>query len=189
MAQKQRKRRIYIIDPEFQYGFIRKISMIAVLIIVMSLFFLATVHQLYGSVQIEVAQPDPFAVSESITTLPQQISILKLLLPVMLICLLVTVVAIFFWGVIISHRMAGPLYRMRQTLDQMAQGDLSVEIRLRRKDDFKSLAENINNLKKRWRIQIKELKELGRRLETGDEEMQKKHWSQFSQMLASFKTD
>ena len=45
---------------------------------------------------------------------------------------------------------------------------------MRRKDDFKSLAENINNLQKRWRIQIKELKELCRRLEADDEEMQKK---------------
>ncbi|MBL7181359.1 MAG: methyl-accepting chemotaxis protein [Pseudomonadota bacterium] len=188
MTKGPHQRQTYIVDPEFQYGLIRKLAMIAVMIIVMSLAFLVVAHHLYGDVQIEVSQPDPFAVSESLTTLPVQISLFKLLWPVLAICVLVTLVVIFFFGVIISHRMAGPIYRIRHTLDQMVQGELGGEIRLRSKDDFKSLAENVNTLKKSWQIQIKELKELCQKLETGDEDMQKKHLKRLNEILATFKT-
>jgi methyl-accepting chemotaxis protein len=188
MNQKQYKSRIFIVDPEFQYGLIRKIAIIGVLIILMSLSFMATVQQLYGDVQIAVAQPNPFAVSENISTLPEQISIFKLLWPVLLICLIVTLAIIFIFGLIISHRMAGPIFRMRFVIEQMAHGDLGNKIRLRKKDDFKSLAATINNLNKSWQMQIKEIKELCQKLEAGDDERQKKIQDQLNEILYTFKT-
>ena len=187
MTHEMYKRRLYLVDPEFQYGLIRKISIIAVLIIVMSLFFLAIVHQLYGDVQIEVVQPDPFAVSGSVTTLPAQATLLKLIWPVLLICVVVALVFTFFYGVVISHRMAGPIYRIRKVLDQMAQGDLSAQIQLRRKDDFNALAASINSLIKSWRLQIEELKKLGRDMETADGQIQIENLNRFNEILATFK--
>jgi HAMP domain-containing protein len=189
MGERKYKRRVYIVDPDFQYGLIRKLSMIAVLVIAMSFAFLGTVHQLYGDLEIEVTQPDPFAGSESVTALPEKISLFKLLWPVMLVCVMVTLGLAFFFGVIISHRMAGPIYRMRRTLEKIYQGDLRGEIRLRKKDDFKSLAENINNLSKSWTTQIKELKELGRKFESGDADMQKETIHRFNAILSTYKTE
>jgi len=153
----------------------------------MSLSFLVVVHQLYGDIQIEVMQPDPFAVSESITTLPAQASLLRLIWPVLLICVVVALVVTFFYGVVISHRMAGPIFRIRSVLDNMAQGDLSQHIRLRRKDDFKGLAESTNGLIKSWRLQIKELKGLCHDLETGNGEIQREHLNRFNEILATFR--
>lgn len=189
MNQRRYKRKIYIVDPDFQYGLIRKIAAIAVLIIIMSLSFMVSVYYLYGDVQIEVAQPDPFALEETVSTLPQQVSLIKLLWPVLFICLLVTLIFIFLFGVIISHRMAGPIYRAKRTLEEMALGDLRGDVRFRKKDDFKSLAESINSLKLSWRMRIKELKGLFGKLDTGDEALKKDTRDRINQILSGFKSD
>ena len=47
-------------------------------------------------------------------------------------------------SIILSHRVAGPLYRFEHTLDLMNQGDLQATIKLRDKDEGKPLAEKIN---------------------------------------------
>lgn len=189
MNQRQYKRKIYIVDPEFQYGLIRKIAIIAVLMIIMSLSFFVAVYYLYGDVQIEVTQPDPFTLSNSISTLPEQVSLLKLLWPVLLTCLSATLAVTFFFGVIISHRMAGPIYRVKRTLAEMSQGDLRGEIHLRSKDDFKSLAASVNNLKQCWHMQIVEIKGLFRNLETGEEKMSEDVLDRIKRILSGFKTD
>jgi len=189
MFKSPNKRRTYIVDPEFQYRLIRKISVIAILIIVMSLSFLVIVHQLYGDIEIKIAQPDPFEISGIVTTLPEQASLLRLLWPVMLICVFVTLSLTFVFGVIISHRMAGPVYRIRKTLGEMAQGNLSGQIQLRKKDEFKSLCQDINNLKTQWGLKIKELREICQELENGDEKIEKKHLSRLNKILSTFKIE
>lgn len=44
----------------------------------------------------------------------------------------------------ITHRIAGPIYRFEKTLDRMLNNDLSATIKLRPKDEGKTLAEKIN---------------------------------------------
>ena len=56
---------------------------------------------------------------------------------------------ILFFGAIsifISHRIAGPLYRIKRSLSKVTQGDLSVVVKLRKWDDLKDLAEHVNIL-------------------------------------------
>ena len=56
---------------------------------------------------------------------------------------------IVFFGVIsvfVSHKIAGPLFRIKKSLIQVSQGDLSVVIKLRKWDDLKDLADQINVL-------------------------------------------
>lgn len=53
--------------------------------------------------------------------------------------------AVMIWGsVMLTHRMAGPLYRIMRRLETMASGDLDQSMRLRRKDEFQELAEQLN---------------------------------------------
>lgn len=56
---------------------------------------------------------------------------------------------IIFFGAVsifISHKVAGPLYRVKKSLDRITEGDLDVVIKLRKWDDMKDLAEHINML-------------------------------------------
>ena len=58
-------------------------------------------------------------------------------------CLIMVIAAIR-----VTHRVAGPLYRFEQTLDNMLSGDLGDSISLRSKDEGKELASKINSFNK-----------------------------------------
>lgn len=49
-------------------------------------------------------------------------------------------------GILVSHKIAGPVYRMIRFLDDLTAGDYSKRLVLRRKDELKDLAEAINRL-------------------------------------------
>ena len=54
---------------------------------------------------------------------------------------------LMFWGVVLSHRFAGPLQRLERELHKITHsGDLSHRINLRKGDDVKPLADAINKL-------------------------------------------
>jgi len=56
---------------------------------------------------------------------------------------------ILFFAIIsifISHKVAGPLFRLKKALTQVTEGDLSVVIKLRKWDDLKDLADHVNIL-------------------------------------------
>ncbi len=47
---------------------------------------------------------------------------------------------------VISHKLAGPFWRVEKTALQVAEGDLSFEINLREKDEAKELARQVNSM-------------------------------------------
>jgi methyl-accepting chemotaxis protein len=68
---------------------------------------------------------------------------------------------ILFFGIasiFVSHKVAGPLFRMKKCLTQVTDGDLSVVIKLRKWDDLKDLAEKTNNLIEELRTFVNTLK-------------------------------
>ncbi len=50
----------------------------------------------------------------------------------------------FILSLIFSHYVAGPIYRFEKTLEQVRDGDVSMHIRLRKRDEFKETAELFN---------------------------------------------
>lgn len=53
---------------------------------------------------------------------------------------------IFILGLLFSHRIAGPVYRIGKTLRDISKGNLGLRIRLREGDELVDLADTINNL-------------------------------------------
>lgn len=157
-------------DPDFQYGMIRKIIFMAVILIIMSLSFLTIVYYLYGDVQLSLFQPDPFSNSEGVDSLAGQRSLIDILWPVMSGCLLVAVFITLILGVLTTHHMAGPVFRMRRILGQIADGDLQGTDQLRKNDEFKSLLASINDLRAQWRERVNEMQTLCQSDEIKDSE-------------------
>jgi signal transduction histidine kinase len=62
--------------------------------------------------------------------------------------LIPAIVVIVAFGIVISHRIAGPLYRIQRTIDEVVGGRDVAFIRLRKKDEhsLKELADRINKL-------------------------------------------
>ena len=186
-TMKHRRRR-YLIDPGFQYWFIGRITILAVSIIVFSLFLLALAYQQYGDITVELMQPDPFGVSGVIRTVAKHGSVFSLLWPVLAVSLMGTLLVTLFFGLIISHRMAGPVYRMRMVLKEMTEGDLSGKLVLRKNDAFHPLAGSINSLGDSLQKTVQELQELCGKLEsTVDGSGQEQLLKRINERLAGFK--
>ncbi len=189
MSQKRYKRRQYIVDRTFQYGLIRKFTIVATFIVIGSLSSLVLVYYKYGDVQIAITQPTPFG---QIDTLIEEGTVstrtlLDLLWPVLSICLVGTIIFTLIYSVIISHRLASPVYRMRQILKEMAQGDISSpSSQPRKKDEFKMLFTDINNVKECWRTRIQELQSACQNI--GEDKIQKQNLKRINDIVFSFKT-
>jgi len=62
----------------------------------------------------------------------------------LLITLGVLVPFMFLFGILITHRIAGPVYKFERYLDAVIRGDEEGECRLRKGDDLQELCERIN---------------------------------------------
>jgi methyl-accepting chemotaxis protein len=190
MGKRKYKRRQFIIDRRFQYSLISKFAILTASIVIGSLSFLVLVYYKYGDVQVSIKQPIPFGLADVLVDNEAMVTytLLNLLWPVLSICLLGAIIFTFFYSVIISHRMAGPVFRMRKLLEEMAQGDLRRPVScLRRKDEFKHLFADINNVKERWRLQIQELQMACRELD--EDRSQNLHLKRIKEIASSFQTE
>jgi len=132
----QWRRKNYLIDKDFQF---RYIGRIVFSIIVMALITAFTVYyttwarimdQFYNVPQIASRFAELFSSVNG-----------QLLVFLVVFLLLIAVVSIF-----ISHSIAGPVYRFEKSLQAIASGDLTLKIGLRKGDEFKHLAETINQV-------------------------------------------
>jgi methyl-accepting chemotaxis protein len=57
----------------------------------------------------------------------------------------------------LSHRVAGPIFNLERSISRMAGGDLSVDVRLREKDEGKELAAGLNELRGRLVADIRSM--------------------------------
>lgn len=66
---------------------------------------------------------------------------------VLLVAVPPVILVMVLWGVFLSHRFVGPLDRLEDELDRMAEdSDYSRRITLRKNDDLKPIADRINKL-------------------------------------------
>jgi len=75
-----------------------------------------------------------------------------------LVIIALTAVAGFVVMVFVSHRIAGPRYRVEKSLDELAEGDLTHRFRLRNADELKPFAERINAFADRMESSVGRIK-------------------------------
>jgi len=75
------------------------------------------------------------------------LSVLKSSISIRMIILSICLILVFTtFSIFISHRIAGPIYKIKSVIDEMARGSIPSRIFLRKNDEFKELAESVNNL-------------------------------------------
>lgn len=62
----------------------------------------------------------------------------------------------FAVGILLSHRISGPVYRFTQVLQGMIRGDLGQVIMLREKDDLQDLKDRLNDMLESLRQRVRE---------------------------------
>jgi hypothetical protein len=60
------------------------------------------------------------------------------------------------WGVLMSHRIAGPMYRLRKHLNSVATGETKEDVRFRTGDYFSEVADAYNMQMKKYREALDE---------------------------------
>lgn len=132
------KRRQYFIQKEFQFRFILKFCIVLFVGIVIStgLLFLLSKGTLTSSFEQSrlVVKKTAFAILPSV--------FLSNLITLALITLAAIAVTL-----LVSHKLAGPLFRFQKELDQIAAGDLTKAVKLREKDQITAMAESLDKMR------------------------------------------
>lgn len=197
MSKKSNKRGRYIIDKDFQYGVIGRIVALSVFMIVFSLFFFGIIYHYYGDIQVDVAicQPLPFALSGAAAAATKgggfmtKSNLFDLLWPVLSVSVAAALLISSLLGLLFSHKMAGPVHRMRKELLSIRNGNLSNSFTLRDNDVFQHLAKDIDELRRHLRASIEELKDIHQSLEQGDPEKRQESLRRLGEIISVFKID
>lgn len=152
---KRYKRTKYYVDPAMQSSFIIKFS----LIVIISSFLIGLLVY--------------FFTKESTTVTIENTKVLikptsEYILPILFI--IVSVVATFTaifaatLSMLITHRIIGPIARLRREIDCLAAGNLTRDFYVRDKDHLEALAKSLNNMSHTFRAKHHELKDKWRAL-------------------------
>jgi len=101
--------------------------------------------------------------------------------------ILLVLIVVGFHSIRLSHSLAGPVYRFKQTLRQMQKGNFSIQITLRKKDFFSEMMDEMNETNRRLSADMADLKEKDRTMRQTIEEMNEK-LSQEDISIESLKT-
>ena len=126
------KRKQYLVDRDYQLRFVTRMFMIVLAVAAVS-SLIAT-----GLLWRYMYQPD----------LPQQTLIYCFISVALtlLVELLLSIPIVLFVGIRQSHRIVGPMNRIKRTLEAIGAGDFSQRITLRQGDALEDLAKAINQM-------------------------------------------
>ena len=80
--------------------------------------------------------------------------------PRLIILVLVNIIIVFVVSVMYSHQIAGPAYKLENSIKRITNGDLTFEVSLRRSDNLKELASALNGLLDKFRTTLKNAQSL-----------------------------
>lgn len=144
----RRKRRILFIDKKFQTRFIINFCALIVTggLITMALLYLLTM----GSNTVAF-------VNSRVVVKTTADFLLPLLVQTVAIVMIIIGLAAIIVTLLVSHRIAGPLYRLKRVINSLGEGDFSGDFRIRSKDQFQDLARIFNEMVTKLRARLKDL--------------------------------
>lgn len=152
---KMYKRRQYFIKKGYQFRFILRFCVILLAGVIVSTGLLL----LFSRSSLTSTFDQSHLVIENTARAILPAVLLTNLITLGLVTLATIMVLLF-----LSHRLAGPLFRFEKEIKEIASGDLNKQVRLRRDDQIKEMAESLNfmttSLRRKLLIIQKELAEL-----------------------------
>ncbi|MCX7883128.1 MAG: hypothetical protein N2314_07905 [Brevinematales bacterium] len=148
----------YFIDKPFQIRFIARFSLLIILGLVISLLFMGVFYRQRYSKNLfyqvknveefkEKAKTNPDLPYYEVFDMSKAYNEFQIQMWPMIWLSVVYLVLIAVFGLFISHKMAGPIYRIKKTLDEATDGKIDIktlEFRLRKQDELHDLVKSLN---------------------------------------------
>ena len=145
-------RRIYLINPKFQFTMVGWVAALAGLVIsllyALDLYFFHRFHEL----GLSVGLPPEHIYYRFLGEQSQ-----FMMGAVLLVSALIFII-LMIGGIMLSHRIAGPLYRLQKHMVDISEGQTIKDVKFRKNDYFPELAEAFNKLNKSYQHSRKEHK-------------------------------
>ncbi len=143
------RRRNYFIDKGFQSRFIFKfcLTVLAAGLLTMGLLYFFALRSTTVSIvdsRVKVYSTADFLLPVLIQT-------------VVIVTILISIVTIIL-TLLVSHKIAGPLYRFKKVIEAMGEGDFAQDFKIRQRDQLQDLAKTINSAIQRVRSQLNLIK-------------------------------
>jgi len=137
MEQKQfYKRRIYIINKSFQFKYL--FIILSVMLITVGTVYFTTFYVIWNNVINEFFfVPDAARKLGDIFVKTSEL----LVAPIAALAIIFSVAGILF-----SHKIAGPLYRVQKVAEEISKGNLCVKVKFRKGDEVHYLADSLNKM-------------------------------------------
>jgi len=138
MEEKFKRKKILINKPvQFIFTGITIYFILIVIIVIGGLTYFITLNTILSQLEIENKFINAYEIVKNINILLlKRIGILVILL----------IILVFYLEIRFLHRIAGPLFRIEKTLQEISEGKEVEPIKLRKKDFYKSLAESVNKV-------------------------------------------
>ena len=127
------KRRQYVVNRPLQFRFVK--AMVLVLCSMAACSVLAAYIAVWFTIS-----------SFELSNNPLITSLLSTICWLIFLELLVVIPFVIWWGIRLSHRIAGPLFRIHAALTRMAGGEYNIQVKLRAGDELQEIADIINKL-------------------------------------------
>lgn len=142
MDIKKGRRRIYFIEKGFQARFILKFCILIVLGTVLT----GIILYLFSTRSATVSFENTRAVVKTTADF-----ILPILIQTIVVVTIIVGVATIILTLFISHKIGGPLYRIKREMKTIAAGDLRSDFHIRKSDQLQELASGLDNMIKSLR--------------------------------------
>ncbi len=157
------KRKVVLIDKEFQLKFIGRFILMVFLI---SMLISASLYGFYyfkykaGGISLTrfIVEMGNYSTSEKGMFMTDRF---ELILVPLAIVFLAFILLSFIFGIVYSHKLAGPIYRLEKSLIQIIEGERDFEVRLRKGDQFQKFEILLNKLIKKLNEENAEVLEYG----------------------------
>lgn len=178
------KRRQLVVDPKFQYGLIIRVVGLITIILILSLILLTIIYNNYISNVLPISLGAGGIASSEVAQLVHLSDFIGPIMLVVFLSVTMSGIAVQLLGVRFTHRVAGPVYRLRSCIAEMTAGDLTKEVRFREKDYFQLLASDVDRLRVQWHNSLIELKTINRQLHEISNEEQRELLSRSETLLS-----
>lgn len=137
-ADQRSRRRSFVSKPNFQL----KLTIVFMLVVTIVANLVGGICYLFISekvAEILANNPEAFAGID-------MANVAEFLVPRILLAEAISLCVVFILSILITHTIAGPVFRLERTAESIGEGNLAIVTRLRPRDEFKELADAMNEM-------------------------------------------